>query len=607
VPPVEDATSASVAPFTLSDQPTAEDKLGFRPYVQAIADFLMNRGTQPPLTLSVEGRWGSGKSSFMKQLQLEVTKKGAKTVWFNAWRYDKEESMLAAFAVALTSDLGKQNNFLPRLNAYAKLQASRFGLRALALVVLARLLAVFVVVFAVYCLFRFGHIDFGKVFEKDALGTIALGLGLPGTILLGIATLRKIYKMTGNPLRIDLKTFANNPRYEERIPTIDKLHEDFERIVRCYADGKKLFVFIDDLDRCDVPKSAEMMQALNLLLSDSLEVIYVIGLDRQKVAAGLAAKFKDLTPFLLHSSALRPGANDKGDALEFGFDYLEKFIQLPYHLPEPSPQGIDKFLLALNGKDVGTDSDQRPREYQLLVVELKSDGEIVSRAAAMVAPVFDNNPRRIKQFINMFRLRALLAGRTGLLSKNPGRAQMTLEQLAKLVAIELGWPALLQDAERDPRLLPALQGIVWKAMGDNTDKTSAWQKHAQTPLEKYWAAKPELMNLIDARMVRPGPPEPLRKLPYALDDIDLGYFLRVSPIVQTHPQKRDLGRSPSDDLQGIVDSVSHGEHSDFSDSASSEGIKAEEVLGVDPQGRTAGPGGANPPQYKGWRGPSSAA
>ena len=55
------------------------------------------------------------------------------------------------------------------------------------------------------------------------------------------------------------------------MPTIDKLHEDFERIVKCYAHGKKLFVFIDDLDRCDVPKSAEMMQAVNLLLSDSLE------------------------------------------------------------------------------------------------------------------------------------------------------------------------------------------------------------------------------------------------------------------------------------------------------------------------------------------------
>src|SRR5579863_1535926 len=242
----------SVAPFSLSDQPSADDKLGFRPYVQAIADFLMNQGTRPPLTLSVEGYWGSGKSSFMKQLQVEVETKGARTVWFNAWRYDKEESMLAAFAVALTSELGRHQSFTERLVAYTKLQQKRFGWSSFAVDLLAKLAVVFCVIFLVYCLFRFGHIDLSKVFAKDAILPLCLGLGLPGTFLLGLAALRKLYKITGNPLKIDLKKFANNPRYEERVPTIDKLHEDFERIVNCYAHGKKLFVFIDDLDRKSV-------------------------------------------------------------------------------------------------------------------------------------------------------------------------------------------------------------------------------------------------------------------------------------------------------------------------------------------------------------------
>lgn len=402
----------------------------------------------------------------MKQLKAEVKEKGANVVWFNAWRYDKEDSMLAAFAVALTSDLSGEQSFIARLKAYTKLQKERFGWRSFTIDVLAKLLVVFFVLSVVYCLLRFGHIDFARVFEKDAILPLSLGLGLPGTFLLGIAALRKLHKITGNPLKLDLKKFANNPRYEERIPAIDKLHEDFERIVKCYAPGKKLFVFIDDLDRCDVPKSAEMMQALNLLLSDSLKVVYVIGLDRQKVAAGLAAKFKDLIPYLSQASGLLPGASDKNDALEFGFDYLEKFIQLPYHVPEPSTQGIQTFLHSLSGNEPPPEGNQRPRDYELLIVELKSDGEVVNSVATMVAPVFENNPRRIKQFINMFRLRALLAGRTGLLSKDPGPSQMTLQQLAKLVAIELRWPALLQDAERNPKLLENLQRIVWTGSTD---------------------------------------------------------------------------------------------------------------------------------------------
>ncbi|HEX8903823.1 MAG TPA: P-loop NTPase fold protein, partial [Longimicrobiaceae bacterium] len=37
-----------------------------------MAAFLKNAGTLPPLTLSIEGAWGSGKSSFMRQLQAAI-------------------------------------------------------------------------------------------------------------------------------------------------------------------------------------------------------------------------------------------------------------------------------------------------------------------------------------------------------------------------------------------------------------------------------------------------------------------------------------------------------------------------------------------------------
>jgi hypothetical protein len=598
---------ASVAPFSLSDQPTGDDKLGFEPYVQAIADFLTNVGTQPPLTLSIEGRWGSGKSSFMKQLQSEVSKKGAKTVWFNAWRYDKEESMLGAFALALTSELGRQEDFVHRITAYTRLQKSRFGWRKFVLLLMTKLLILFSVLSLAY--YVFGHIDLYKVFAKDSILQISLGLGLPGTFLLGIAALRKVYKVTGNPLKIDMAKFTNNPRYEDRIPFIDRLHEDFERIVRCYAGDKRLFVFIDDLDRCDVPKSAEMMQALNLLLSDSLKVIYVVGLDRQKVAAGLAAKFKDLTPYLSHASPA-PGKTDRGDALEFGFDYLEKFIQLPYRLPEPSTHGIQRFLQALNGKEI-QEAQERPSEYKRLVVELKSDGPLVNQAATMVAPFFDNNPRRIKQFINMFRLRALLAGRTGMLTDNAAPSQLTFQQLAKLVAIELRWPVLLEDAEREPNLLHNLQQIIWSNDGKQyPDYVTYWLKQASSPAEIYWAAKLELMQLLGAGFKPKGiSQEPLIGSEeeigrYGLHDIDLRCFLRVSPIVQPRPSSirpSDLPPVlPEDSHRSTPLQQSEPPKKSNSEQPTSEEIPSEE-LGGKRVARQVGMGGANPAQYSRWK------
>ena len=61
--------------IVVSDQPTTKDSLGFTPYAIAIADFLTSPDTKPPLTLSIEGKWGSGKSSFMKQLESEIVRK----------------------------------------------------------------------------------------------------------------------------------------------------------------------------------------------------------------------------------------------------------------------------------------------------------------------------------------------------------------------------------------------------------------------------------------------------------------------------------------------------------------------------------------------------
>jgi predicted KAP-like P-loop ATPase len=124
-----------VNPTGLSDAPSKKDALGFAPYVRALAWFLASNRTLPPLTVSVEGPWGSGKSSFMLQLmdalaainqerknravqqdapgQHQVPDTGAPPpsnfycVTFNAWRSDKDEALWAVFAIAFMKQLEK--------------------------------------------------------------------------------------------------------------------------------------------------------------------------------------------------------------------------------------------------------------------------------------------------------------------------------------------------------------------------------------------------------------------------------------------------------------------------------------------------------------------
>jgi hypothetical protein len=39
----------------INDQPSVKDTLGFEPYVEALTEFLIDKQTSPPLTVSIEG------------------------------------------------------------------------------------------------------------------------------------------------------------------------------------------------------------------------------------------------------------------------------------------------------------------------------------------------------------------------------------------------------------------------------------------------------------------------------------------------------------------------------------------------------------------------
>ncbi|AAM07627.1 predicted protein [Methanosarcina acetivorans C2A] len=60
--------------YMCSDTATGKDSLGFKPYFEAIAEFLTAEETLAPITLSIEGQWGCGKSFFMKQLEEKIEK-----------------------------------------------------------------------------------------------------------------------------------------------------------------------------------------------------------------------------------------------------------------------------------------------------------------------------------------------------------------------------------------------------------------------------------------------------------------------------------------------------------------------------------------------------
>ena len=77
---------------------------------------------------------------------------------------------------------------------------------------------------------------------------------------------------------MDLTQYLEHPDYDKQVAFIEKFHEDFSKIVNAYVgENEKIYVFIDDLDRCELGKSADLLQALNMMISNDPKIIFYFG------------------------------------------------------------------------------------------------------------------------------------------------------------------------------------------------------------------------------------------------------------------------------------------------------------------------------------------
>jgi hypothetical protein len=470
-----------------NDQPATSDTIGFKPYVDALAQFLMNDRTVPPLTVSLEGEWGSGKSSFISQLQAAIrdlarVRKSRRPdspelaiVPFNAWRHDKDEALWASFALAFARAVAPRSRFKRLGRAIVREWRRSVVLRwtvALAIIVLTVSLGLLL------CDLFFpslrsdeppsalhGWIDYVKRRTPELLFTSGSAIALIVTVLRKLPAIVKA-------ANIDIKKYVGGPAYREKVGFLEQFQEDFAIFAKTYVSDRRTFIFVDDLDRCEVPKAAELLQALNLMLTDELRFIVVLAMDRTKIAAGIALRNEGLLKFLPRQPEQEP---QRAAGLAFGHEFVEKFVQLPLRVPRLTSHGLGRFLDGLLGKSMHPTGNQAPTIADPEDVT-SSDGEEVRRVMEMVAPVFGYNPRRLKQYLNLFRLRQFVAISTKQLEEEGSPLSWTLPQLGKIVAIELHWPDLLDHLLDHPRDLKAL--LLKTAPKDAKARVAKWTEDA---------------------------------------------------------------------------------------------------------------------------------
>lgn len=279
-----------------NDQHTLDDQLGFSAYQRTLVEVIRKADT--PITIGIFGSWGSGKTSLMRMVQqnLDKGRRGkpvAQTVWFDAWKYDREDALWRALLMqaldALRPPVEQTGTEADRVRKdLDDLQASLYR--------------------------DMDREETGSLeldWKEAAKGSIKLGLSflplLPAItgIMNQLGNQDKGGKGLGTPKDavdhlVDAVKRQRNEIHRDHVKFLDQFQKNFEKLVEeRVPNGQQLVIFIDDLDRCLPEKAIEILEAIKLFL-EAERCVFVVGVDRRIIEKGIKVKYKS---FLLDEGA----------------------------------------------------------------------------------------------------------------------------------------------------------------------------------------------------------------------------------------------------------------------------------------------------------------
>jgi formylglycine-generating enzyme required for sulfatase activity len=384
-----------------TDKATTEDRLGFEDYRRTIVRVI--QGADTPITIGVFGHWGSGKTSLMLMVEKDLQAAGAQTIWFDAWKYDKENVLWRALLVQVLHTL---RDALPATEPDARAQFQDLQASLYRDVDRDKLGGV--------------EIDWGKLVKQTTKGAVKLSLSfIPGWDALDKLT-EQLKGQTDEQVKSVFDAIQREKvrLHEDQAKSLEQFQDRFARAVETFLiKTRRRFaaIFIDDLDRCLPEKTIEVLEAVKLFL-DVPGCVFILGTDRAVIEKGIELKYSGRAKALPIS----------------GDDYLEKIVQVPFNLPPLESADIQKFIAA----------------------------EIRQTFPPTLAEVFaaglEANPRKVKRTLNIFRLLWTLADERQEGGKKLAE-EIQPELLAKIVVIQVRFRELYADVVEYPNLLGDLE------------------------------------------------------------------------------------------------------------------------------------------------------
>lgn len=251
-------------------QHTQNDLFGIQKYQDALVKYIRIANT--PMTIALQGEWGSGKTSLMNMLRYnlcDIDDAPFYPVWINTWQYSLMKTPADAIISILDGIIGQIGELNPNNNKWEE--------------------------------------------SKKKIGGIFKKMAVAGT------------KAAANMVGIGADVVGELVETENKSSMSDimQLKKEILRLINDALDvdaNKRGFIFyIDDLDRIDPPVAVEILELLKNIF-DLEKCVFVLAIDYDVVIKGLKPKFGELTD-----------TNER----EFR-SFFDKIIQLPFSMPVAS-------------------------------------------------------------------------------------------------------------------------------------------------------------------------------------------------------------------------------------------------------------------------------
>lgn len=218
------------------DDPAPVPALGFGDYAVSIAELITR--SRAEFAVGIFGSWGSGKTTLMRAVRAQLTGDDVVTVWFNAWRYERDPHLI-----------------IPLLDVLREvLQGS------------------------------------SSPWARDA----AVSVGRAGRALLAGVKL-SVDAIPGLRIELDPDKVMAEIRKSNGKGPLSFYHAGFTLLQQSIASisaggARRVVIFVDDLDRCLPETALELLESMKLLFGVP-GCVFVAALDQKIVNKAIAIKY----------------------------------------------------------------------------------------------------------------------------------------------------------------------------------------------------------------------------------------------------------------------------------------------------------------------------